>query len=361
MNLHVTDPEFMERFEHFAFDEVPNEEGQQLDDETRYMVILATLIGCQGMEEYRLVLSRALDGGFAPIAVKEIVYQAVDYLGIGRVLPYLEASNSILESRGIKLPLEGQCTTTTENRLEKGIQAQADIFGEHMKEAWKAGHINRWLAANCFGDYYTRTGLDLAQREMITFCFLAAQGGCEPQLTAHAAGNMNLGNDKEFLIRVVSQCLPYIGYPRSLNAINCINKAADPGKKTLFPMGGPNNAFASYFVGQSFLNMLTTEGVPIGNVTFEPGCRNNWHIHKADKGGGQILLCTNGRGWYQEWGREARELFPGDVVTIPAGIKHWHGAAKDSWFTHLAVEGPGENTGSEWVEPVDKAAYAALK
>ena len=107
--------------------------------------------------------------------------------------------------------------------------------------------------------------------------------------------------------------------------------------------------------------MLTTEGVLIGNVTFEPGCRNNWHIHKADKGGGQILLCTNGRGWYQEWGKEARELVPGDVVTIPAGVKHWHGAAKDSWFTHLAVEVPGENTGSEWLEPVDKAAYAALK
>lgn len=114
-----------------------------------------------------------------------------------------------------------------EDRLEKGAQAQADIFGPQMKEAWKSGHINRWLADNCFGDYYTRTRLDLAQREMITFCFLMAQGGCEPQLTAHAKGNMNLGNDKEFLIRVVSQCLPYIGYPRSLNAVTCVNKAAE--------------------------------------------------------------------------------------------------------------------------------------
>lgn len=232
MNLYVTDPEFMERFEHFAFEEVPNEDGQQLDDVTRYMAILATLIGCQGVEEYCIVLPRALDAGVTPVAAKEIVYQAVDYLGIGRVLPYLNATNEIFESRGIELPLEGQCTTTLENRLEKGVQAQADIFGEHMKEAWKAGHINRWLAANCFGDYYTRTGLDLAQREMITFCYLAAQGGCEPQLTAHAAGNMNLGNEKAFLIRVVSQCLPYIGYPRSLNAVTCINKAAEMRKKS---------------------------------------------------------------------------------------------------------------------------------
>ena len=158
---------------------------------------------------------------------KEVIYQAVDYLGMGRVLPFLRAATEILEARGVSLPLEGQATTTLEDRLEKGAQAQAKIFGEHMLEAWKAGHINRWLAANCFGDYYTRTGLDLKQREMVTFCYLAAQGGCEPQLTAHAKGNMNLSNDREFLTKVVSQCLPYIGYPRSLNAIACINKAAE--------------------------------------------------------------------------------------------------------------------------------------
>ena len=221
-----TDPEFMERFEHFAFEEVVHEEGQQLDEITRHMAIIATLLGCQGIDEFRLELPRALDAGLTPVMAKEVVYQAVDYLGIGRVLPFLDAANEILEARGVKLPLEGQATTTMQDRLEKGAQAQADIFGEHMKEAWKAGHINRWLAANCFGDYYTRTGLDLRQREMITFCFLAAQGGCEPQLTAHAKGNMNLGNDKEFLLKVVSQCLPYIGYPRSLNAVTCINNAA---------------------------------------------------------------------------------------------------------------------------------------
>lgn len=225
-NYHLTDPEFAERFEHFAFDEVVHEEGQTLDEVTRHMAVLAALLGCQGVDAFRLEVPRALDAGVTPVMVKEIVYQAVDYLGIGRVLPFLDAVNDILTDRGISLPLEGQATTTMEDRLEKGAQAQADIFGSHMKEAWKTGHINRWLASNCFGDYYTRKGLDLKQREMITFCFLSAQGGCEPQLTAHAKGNMNLGNDKEFLTKVVSQCLPYIGYPRSLNAINCINKAA---------------------------------------------------------------------------------------------------------------------------------------
>ncbi len=227
MNYRETDPEFAERFEHFAFEEVPKEEGQQLDEVTRHMAILATLLGCQGVDEFKLALPRALDAGLTPVMVKEIVYQAVDYLGIGRVKPFLDTTNDILVLRGVTLPLEGQATTTMENRLEKGIQTQVDIFEDGMKDAWKNGHINRWLAANCFGDYYTRTGLTLAQREMITFCFLAAQGGCEPQLTAHAGGNMNMGNDKDFLVKVVSQCLPYIGYPRSLNAIACINKAAE--------------------------------------------------------------------------------------------------------------------------------------
>ena len=228
-DYYKTDPEFMERFEHFAFEEVVNEEGQTLDEVTRHTAILAALLGCQGIDEFRLELPRALDAGVTPVMAKEVIYQAVDYLGIGRVLPFLDAANEILTARGVSLPLEGQAATTMEDRLEKGAAAQAEIFGEAMKEAWKAGHINRWLAANCFGDYYTRTGLDLKQREMITFCFLAAQGGCEPQLTAHARGNLNLGNDKDFLIRVVSQCLPYIGYPRSLNAISCVNQAASEG------------------------------------------------------------------------------------------------------------------------------------
>lgn len=227
MELWKTDSEFYERFRHFAFDEVVNEDGQQLEPAVRYLVILATLIGCGGVDAYREMLPFALENGVTPVMVKETVYQATDYVGYGRMLPFLQVSNEVFAAHNIALPLPGQATTTMENRLEKGVEAQAAIFGEHMKEAWKAGHINRWLADNCFGDYYTRTGLDLKQREMITFCFLLAQGGCEPQLIAHAKGNMNLGNDKDFLIRVVSQCLPYIGYPRSLNAVSAIQKAAE--------------------------------------------------------------------------------------------------------------------------------------
>lgn len=147
----------------------------------------------------------------------------------------LNATNEILEKQGVKLPLEEQAATTAGNRREMGTQAQVDIFGEGMQNFWKSGpeeskHINYWLADNCFGDYYTRTGLDYKQREMITFCFIAAQGGCEPQLLGHAKANMNVGNDKAFLIQLISQCLPFIGYPRTLNTLDVINKAAEEQK-----------------------------------------------------------------------------------------------------------------------------------
>ena len=224
-----TDPEFIELFDNFAFGEVVGHDD--LDGKTRFMAILATLLGCQGTDEFRAMLPAALNFGVTPVEVKEIVYQATAYLGIGRVFPFLKITNEVLKERGVTLPLPGQATTTAENRREAGTQAQVDIFGEGMRDFWKSGpeesrHINLWLADNCFGDFYTRTGLDYKQREMITFCFLAAQGGCEPQLTSHAAANMRIGNDKAFLIKIISQCLPYIGYPRSLNALRCVNDAA---------------------------------------------------------------------------------------------------------------------------------------
>jgi len=223
-----TDPEFIERFDNFAFDEVVNHDD--LDGKTRFMAILATLLGCQGIDEFRAILPAALNFGVTPVEVKEITYQAVAYLGIGRVFPFLKTVNAVLEEKGVQLPLPGQATTTTENRLEAGRQAQVDIFGEGMRDFYKSDteesrHINYWLTDNCFGDYYTRTGLTYQQREMITFCFLAAQGGCEPQLTSHAAANMRIGNNKAFLIKIISQCLPFIGYPRSLNAFAALDRA----------------------------------------------------------------------------------------------------------------------------------------
>lgn len=227
--LASTDPEFADFFANFSGDEVVNQDD--LDDRTRMMAVLAALLGCQGVDEFREILPGALNLGLTPVEVKEIVYQACAYLGFGRVRPFFDVVNDVLTEEGVSLPLEGQATTSIEDRVEKGEQAQVDIFGDGMKGFSSSGpeesrHINRWLSGNCFGDHYTRTGLDHRQREMITFCFLAAQGGCEPQLTSHAAGNMKVGNDEAFLIKIISQCLPYIGYPRSLNALRCVNEAA---------------------------------------------------------------------------------------------------------------------------------------
>lgn len=229
MSLAKTDPEFVEFFDNFAFDEVVN--SGDLDDKTRFMAILAALLGCQGVDEYRIMLGGALNFGLTPVECKEIVYQAVAYLGIGRVCPFLKITNDVFTSRGIELPLPPQGATTRENRREKGTQAQVEIFGDGMRDFWKSGpaetrQINYWLAANCFGDYYTRGGLNLKQREMVTFCYIMAQGGCEPQLVAHAKGNMNMGNDRLFLIKIIFQLVPYLGYPRCLNALRCVDEAA---------------------------------------------------------------------------------------------------------------------------------------
>ena len=227
--LAESDPEFSALFSNFAFDEALRE--SKLDDKTRSLAILATLLGCQGLDAFRAMVPGALHSGVTPVELKELVYQGTAYLGLGRTLAFLHAANQVLSEQGVSLPLPPQGITTPETRIEAGNQAQVDIFGEQMRGYQNSGpeesrHINRWLADNCFGDYYTRGGLDHRQREMITFCILAAQGGCEPQLVSHAAGNLHVGNDKAFLLDVVSQCLPYIGYPRSLNALRCVGEAA---------------------------------------------------------------------------------------------------------------------------------------
>lgn len=228
--IEKTDPEFADFFGNFAFDEVVRQGS--LDEKTRFMAILAALLGCQGKEEFAIMAGGALRAGVTPVEIREIVYQAVAYLGIGRVYPFFKAMNKTFKKNGIALPLPNESTTTPEDRQEKGTQTQVVIFGPNMKDFYQSGpeesrHINYWLADNCFGDYYTRKGLDNRQREMLTFCYILAQGGCEPQLKSHAAANMKIGNSKQFLIDVISQVLPYIGYPRSLNALACVNQAAE--------------------------------------------------------------------------------------------------------------------------------------
>lgn len=225
--LKVTDPELIEVFDNFAFDEVVS--YGNLDTKTRMMIILGTLIASQTLSEYKVMLGAALNVGVTPVEIKEIVYQSVPYVGIAKTFDFIHATNEILESRGIELPLEGQSTTSPETRFEKGLEVQKEIFGEMIDNMYKAApenqiHIQKYLSANCFGDYYTRKGLDLKTRELLTFSMILALGGCEPQLKGHVQGNLNVGNDKETLLNTVTQLLPYVGYPRTLNAIACLNE-----------------------------------------------------------------------------------------------------------------------------------------
>lgn len=227
-SLYETDQEFIERMEVFLQDV---EAFGELDERTRVMSICAALLGCQGYDIWVSIIKEELDIHISAIEIKEILYQACAYLGYAKVYPAIKLTNEVLLERGISLPLPSQSQTTKKTRLEKGAQVQVDIFGDHMQDFYKSGpkesvHINRWLAENCFGDYYTRKALTLKERELMTFCFLSAQGGCEPQLISHVKANLRMGNDEECLIAALSQCLPYIGYPRCLNALRCIKEAA---------------------------------------------------------------------------------------------------------------------------------------
>ena len=218
-----------------------------------------------------------------------------------------------------------------------------------------------------FGEVWSREDrLSLRDRSLVTVVALMSQGLVDPSFQYHLETAKKNGITREEIAEILTHGAFYAGWPKAWAAFRMAKEVwKDDGQAEsrggLFGLGQPNEAFAQYFVGRSYLKMLTTTGVPIANVTFEPGCRNNWHIHHAAKGGGQILICVAGRGYYQEWGKAPLELHPGDVVNIPPEVKHWHGAAPDCWFSHLAVEVPGEGTSNEWCEPVPEETYKELR
>jgi 4-carboxymuconolactone decarboxylase len=233
--LAVTDPELIEYFDNWAFDEVLHD--SELDARTRLMVQLAAMIAGQAVAEYRVMVGAALTVGVSPVEVKEIVYQAVPYVGMARAFDFLHATNDVLSERGIELPLPGQSTTTPQTRYERGLAVQKQIVGAERVDALYANapadeqHIQRFLSANCFGDHLTRGGIDVPTRELLTFAMLAALGGCEPQLAGHVAANRNVGNDRGRLLDVLTQLLPYVGYPRTLNALRVLDEVAPAQKR----------------------------------------------------------------------------------------------------------------------------------
>lgn len=221
-----------------------------------------------------------------------------------------------------------------------------------------------------FGENWNNTDLSVKTRCIITVVALMSQGITDSSLKAHLENAKKNGVTQKEIAAVITHAAFYAGWPKAWAAFRLAKEIWTENDTSFsseehggfFGLGKPNDAYAKYFIGQSYLNPLTKPGEPIAisNVTFEPGCRNNWHIHHATKGGGQILICVSGEGWYQEWGKEVQSLKPGDIVEISANVKHWHGAKKDSWFSHLAFGVPGENCSNEWLEKVSDEEYSKL-
>ena len=249
---------------------------------------------------------------------------------------------------------------------EKIVQtAGRDALGEFAPDF---AHFNDDIL---FGENWNNTDIDLKTRCIITVVALMSQGVTDNSIRYHITNAKAHGVSQREMAAVITHTAFYAGWPHAWAVFNIAKEVyADDSpaltdkerfeKELFFPIGEPN-PFGEFFVGQSYLAPVSTEQIPVYNVTFEPACRNNWHIHHAKSGGGQMLICIGGRGYYQEWGREAVELTPGSVINIPAGVKHWHGAAPDSWFSHLAAEIPGEDGKTEWCEAVSDEDYGKLK
>ena len=366
-----TDPEMMDILQKFIFGEVF--QTGELTLKQREMITCITLATMQTLPQLKAHAGAALNVGVTPEELREVMYLTAPFIGFPRMLNAVATVNEVFTERGISLPLEKQGTVKEETRHEAGKAIQDKHYPGGIASVMEGvpgdmgKDVEQFLTDYFFGDIYSRGALDLRTRELLGYCVLTTLEA-ESQLHSHYHGNITAGNSPEILTAAVIQCLPYIGFPAAIKALRIIKEeTADADGKAafqremIFPIGEPNTAYAKYFIGNSYLAPISKEQIPFSNVTFEPGCRNNWHIHHATKGGGQMLVCVAGKGWYQEEGKPAVQMLPGDVIHIPANVKHWHGAAADSWFAHLAFEVPGENTSNEWLEPVTDEEYNRLE
>lgn len=296
-------------------------------------------------ENLKIAVNTALNNGLTINEIQDAMVQLYAYTGFPRSLNALGVLSQAVKERqdkGEKTEWGKTATSLPANTdmLALGSKTQTELTGQKVDLSALSPDIDRYLKTHLFGDIFASDLLNWQERELITVAALSHMQGTQSQLEAHETISKKNGITDTQIQAVKSVALPALSQ---------------------FPIGAKNDAYAQYFVGQSYLAPISTEQVKIFNVTFEPACRNNWHTHRATKGGGQMLIVTAGRGYYQEWGKPAQALNPGDVVHIPANVKHWHGAARDSWFQHLAVELDGENTSNEWHEPVSEADYEKLK
>ena len=364
----------------------------------RAIIPIAAFTASGDLARLKTALNEGLGAGLTVNEIKEVLVQLYAYAGFPRSINGIGTFMAVLDERGKKdlkdeTGKEASPIPTGKNSLEFGTENQTKLVGQPVGGPLYdfAPAIDQFLKAHLFGDIFQRDVLNWQDRELATVAALANIEGVNAQLQGHMIIGMHNGLTPEQLREVVSilkaKCGPKVAENAGvvLDQVLASMKQVTDGERSaldtkmtvvnnskeknmtqqhddtanveVFPRGEKNEAYAKYFTGTSYLNMLSTERVSIGNVTFEPGCRNFWHIHHK---GGQILLVSGGRGWYQEGGQPARELRTGDVVNIPPETKHWHGAAKDSWFSHVAVEVPAEGASNEWLEPVSDEEYKQL-
>ncbi len=325
--------------------------GEVLSPKEKAMVYIGAATAQGGQAALEASFQQGFQAGVTLNEAKELVGQLYAYCGFPRALNAAATLMKVTEEwkqAGTPLdegPVNGPMPAGSS--LVFGTENQTKLCGGPVKGPLYQFHpqLDEYLKAHLFGDIFARDSLSWRTRELVTIAALAARPETAPQLRAH----IDLGKKNGLTEEQVEAILRLVRCPQ--------DPACLPPDWSPFPVGEPNVAYARYFQGRSFLAPVSGEPVPVAAVTFAPGCRNNWHIHHARQGGGQILMGTAGEGWYQEWGATPRRLRPGETVNIPAGVKHWHGAGPDGWFQHLAVEVPGKEGRTEWLEAVDEAAY----
>lgn len=316
---------------------------EALNKKQQDIVMISSYTANGDLKNLEKILNKSLDDGLSVNEIKEILVQMYAYCGFPRSLNAINTFINVVDSRtdkNDKIGEEGKSLPAGTDKKAYGNNVQIELIGAPASGKYIefTPAIDTFLKEHLFADIFGRGVLSYREREIATIAALSTLDGVEPQLDSHIQLGKNTGLTQE-----------------QINEILNLTKYSKSGA---FGLGDKNTAYEKYFTGQSYLNPLTEEGVSSANVTFEPKCRNNWHIHHK---GGQILLVTSGRGYYQEWGKPAQELREGDVVNIPAEVKHWHGAAKDSWFAHIAISVPAEGTSTEWLEKVSDDEYNKLK
>ena len=343
------------------------QQNMVLTNKQQALVAIAAHEAKGNIEGLKQALNEGLDNGLTISEAKEALSQLYAYTGFPRSLNALGALQQVIKERteaGLKTEVgrEADPQPADYDALKQGTEVQTQLIGQPFTYTF-APQTDYYLKAHLFGDIFARNNLTFAEREMVTVSAISALPGCEPQLRSHVSGALNMGVKNYELACIPAVLAAKVGTEEAIRCTKAVNDVCGTNLPLSFDMpasvwtkGEPNTAYAQYFVGNSYLAPM--EG-GISNVTFEPRCRNNWHIHH---GAVQVLICVSGRGWYQEWGKPAVPMTPGSIIAIPTEVKHWHGAARDSWFQHLTYHKDVQaDASNEWLEPVTDEIYDALK